>query len=222
VIDATSFLALGGVFSAMMTGNVVFLGLGLSSSANASVVGPLVAMAAFVTASALAALLARREGGPVFGTHVANVVEICLLAVACCIAATMNLDATGPTGYATLALLAAAMGWRTTNVRALGSVNVPTAVLNLTMLAGSGTPGAGPASLADLRPRVLALACFLGGAAAGGLLLRIDAWAPLAAAVVVSLLVSITLTRQRAVPHPLPAVSRDDNVSNERRSPTSA
>jgi uncharacterized membrane protein YoaK (UPF0700 family) len=213
VIDATSFLALGGVFSAMMTGNVVFLGLGLSGSADASVVGPLVAMAAFVTASALAALLARREGGPVFGTHVANVVEICLLAAACCIAATMHLDATGPSGYATLALLAAAMGWRTTNVRALGSVNVPTAVLNLTMLAGS--PGAGPAGLADLRPRVLALACFLGGAAAGGLLLRIDAWVPLAAAVVVSLLVSIMLTRARGVPHALTAVSRGDNVSND-------
>jgi hypothetical protein len=127
----------------------------------------------------------------------------------------VNLDATGPSGYATLALLAAAMGWRTTNVRALGSVNVPTAVLNLTMLAGS--PGAGPAELADLRPRVLALACFLGGAAAGGLLLRIDAWAPLAVAVVVSLLVSIALTRERAVPHLLPAVSRSDSASNDTR-----
>jgi uncharacterized membrane protein YoaK (UPF0700 family) len=200
VIDATSFLALGGVFSAMMTGNVVFLGLGLSGGAHTSVTGPLLAIAAYVTASAFAALLARRLAGPVFGTRTANAVEIGLLAAACVVAAAPTLDATGPSGYATLVLLAAAMGWRTTNVRALGSVNVPTAVLNLTLLAGPGSPGAGLAGAADVRPRVLALACFLGGAVTGGLLLRIDAWVPLAVAAVVSLLVGLALSRARGAP----------------------
>jgi uncharacterized membrane protein YoaK (UPF0700 family) len=199
VIDATSFLALGGVFSAMKTGNVVFLGLGLLGGADASVLGPLLALAAYVTASALAALLARRSGGPAFGTQVANGVEIGLLTAACAVAAATTPDPDGVSGYATLVLLAAAMGWRTTSVRALGSVNVPTAVLNLTMLAGRGAPGPGLAGLADLRPRVLALACFLAGAVAGGLLLRIDAWVPPAVAVVVSLLVGIALSRERDV-----------------------
>jgi uncharacterized membrane protein YoaK (UPF0700 family) len=199
VIDATSFLALGGVFSAMMTGNVVFLGLGLSGSADSSVLGPLLAIGAFVTASALAALLARRIAGPAFGTRTANAVEISLLAVACCIAATTTLDATGLSGYATLAVLAAAMGWRTTNVRALGSVNVPTSVLNLTMLAGPATPRPGLAGGADLRPRALALACFLAGAVAGGLLVQIDAWVPLALAAAISLGVGFALSRERAV-----------------------
>jgi uncharacterized membrane protein YoaK (UPF0700 family) len=202
LIDATSFLALGGVFSAMMTGNVVFLGLGLSGSADASVLGPLLAIVAYVTSSALAALLARRLAGPAFGTRAANAFEIGLLAAACCIAAATTLDANGLSGYATLLLLAAAMGWRTTNVRALGSVNVPTAVLNLTMLAGPGTPRAGLVGLADLRPRALALACFLGGAVAGGLMLRIDAWVPLAVAVLISLLVGIALSRECAVSIP--------------------
>lgn len=198
VIDATSFLALGGVFSAMMTGNVVFLGLGLSDSVDGSVLGPLLAIAAYVVASAVAALLARRTAGPAFGTRTANAVEIALLAAAASVAAATALDAHGPSGYATLALLAAAMGWRTTNVRALGSVNVPTAVLNLTMSAGPLTPGPGLAGAADLRPRALALACFLGGAVAGGLLLRIDAWVPLAVAALVSVLVGIGLARERA------------------------
>ncbi|MGB7158951.1 MAG: DUF1275 family protein, partial [Tepidisphaeraceae bacterium] len=63
VVDATSFLALGGVFSAMMTGNVVFLGLGLSGGGDSSVVGPLFSIAAYVMASAVAALLARRTAG---------------------------------------------------------------------------------------------------------------------------------------------------------------
>lgn len=139
VVDATSFIALGGVFSAMMTGNVVFLGLGLSDSVESSVAGPLIAIAAYLVASAAAALLARRGAGPAFGTRASNTVEVGLLSAATCVAIATTLDADGASGYVTLALLAAAMSWRTTNVRALGSVNVPTAVLNLTLVAGPGT-----------------------------------------------------------------------------------
>ena len=199
VIDATTFLALGGVFSAMMTGNVVFLGLGLSGGHDASVVGPLLAIAAFVVASACASGLARRVNGPAFGTRTGNAVEIGLLAAACAVAVATTLDPDGASGYVTLCLLAAAMGWRTTNVRALGSENVPTAVLNLTLLAGPATQRPGLAGAGDVRPRALALACFLGGAVAGGLLVRIDVWVPLALAVVVSLAVGFALSRQRAL-----------------------
>jgi uncharacterized membrane protein YoaK (UPF0700 family) len=198
VVDATSFLALGGVFSAMMTGNVVFLGLGLSDSVHSPVLGPLIAIVAYLIASAAAALLAGRTAGPAFGHRTSNAVEVGLLAGATCIAAVSTLDADGASGYAILALLAAAMGWRTTNVRALGSPNVPTSVLNLTMIAGPRTRGNGLAGPADLGPRALALACFLGGAVAGGLLLKIDLWVPLASALLLSLLVGIELSRERA------------------------
>lgn len=40
VIDATSFLALGGVFAAMQTGNVIFLGLGIAGAASAPLFAP--------------------------------------------------------------------------------------------------------------------------------------------------------------------------------------
>jgi uncharacterized membrane protein YoaK (UPF0700 family) len=198
IVDATSFLALGGVFSAMMTGNVVFLGLGISGNVDSSVVGPLIAIAAFLLASAAATLLARRTDGPPFGHRASNAVEFGLLAAATCIAAATTVDADGTSGYVTLALLAAAMSWRTTNVRQLGSVNVPTTVLNLTMLAGPATPGGVLAGAGDLRPRALAFACFLVGAVTGGLLLKIDLWVPLAVAALVSLLVGIGLSRARA------------------------
>jgi uncharacterized membrane protein YoaK (UPF0700 family) len=207
VIDATSFLALGGVFAAMMTGNVVFLGLRLSDSVHSSAVGPVLAIAAYVGASATAALLAKRTAGPAFGRRVSNAVEIGLLAGATCIAAATTLDADGPSGYATLVLLAAAMGWRATNVRALGSVDVPTTVLNLLMAAGPTVPSGGLAGVDDLRPRALAFVCFLGGAVTGGLLLKVDVWMPLALAVVLSLLVGLGLSRERAAladPDPAP------------------
>lgn len=197
LVDATCFLALGGVFAAMMTGNVVFLGLGLAGSAGASVTGPLIAIAAFLGASAAAALLAGRNGGPVFGTRASNAVEIGLLAAATCVAAATTLDPDGASGRAALALLGAAMGWRTTNVRALGAVNVPTAVLNLTLIAGPATPGGGLAGGADLGPRALALACFLAGAVAGGLALRLDPWVPLAVATLLTAALSVGLIRQR-------------------------
>jgi uncharacterized membrane protein YoaK (UPF0700 family) len=181
-----------------MTGNVVFLGLGLSDSVDSPVAGPLLAIAAYVIATAAAALLAGRTAGPTFGRRASNAVEIGLLAAATCIAAATTLDADGPSGYATLVLLAAAMGWRTTNVRALGSVNVPTTVLNLTMVAGPITPSGSLAGPGDLRPRALALACFLGGAVAGGLLLKVDPWVPLALATLLSVLVGLDLSRERA------------------------
>jgi uncharacterized membrane protein YoaK (UPF0700 family) len=47
-IDAISFLALGKVFSAFMTGNIAFLGLRVAGASNApGVVAILVSMAAF-------------------------------------------------------------------------------------------------------------------------------------------------------------------------------
>jgi uncharacterized membrane protein YoaK (UPF0700 family) len=42
-----SFLALGQVFSAMQTGNVIFLGLGVVGEHEAPVPAPLVALCAF-------------------------------------------------------------------------------------------------------------------------------------------------------------------------------
>ena len=94
-------------------------------------------------------------------------------------------------------LLAAAMGWRATNVRAVGSVNVPTAVLNLTMIAGPATLGDGLAGRGDVAPRALAFAVFLLGAFAGGMLLKVDVWVPLALAVVVAMWVAFELERER-------------------------
>jgi uncharacterized membrane protein YoaK (UPF0700 family) len=193
IVDATAFLALGGVFAAMMTGNVIFLGLGLSDSVDFSVLGPLLAILAYVLTSATAAALAGRTTGPAFGTPISNAVEIGLRAAATAVAAFATVEADNTAGYATLVLLAAAMSWRTTNVRVLGSVNVPTTVLNLTMIAGRGL-----AAPADLTPRALALAALLAGALAAGLLLKAELWVPLATATALSLLVGLALSRERA------------------------
>ena len=52
IVDAASFLALGHVFSANMTGNVVFLGFGLAGAPGLSVPGSLVALVCFAAGAA--------------------------------------------------------------------------------------------------------------------------------------------------------------------------
>jgi uncharacterized membrane protein YoaK (UPF0700 family) len=48
LVDAVSFLGLGRVFTANMTGNVVFLGFGIAGGAGLPVVAPLVSVGAFL------------------------------------------------------------------------------------------------------------------------------------------------------------------------------
>src|SRR6478609_804203 len=59
IVDAVSFLALGQVFAAMQTGNVIFLGLGVAGAPGAPVLAPLVALGAFLAGGTAAALLMR-------------------------------------------------------------------------------------------------------------------------------------------------------------------
>src|SRR6516225_5702427 len=48
LVDAVSYLALGRVFTANMTGNVVLLGFGIAGSGGLPVVAPLVSLGAFL------------------------------------------------------------------------------------------------------------------------------------------------------------------------------
>jgi uncharacterized membrane protein YoaK (UPF0700 family) len=48
LIDAVSYLGLGRVFTANMTGNVLLLGFGIPGAAGLPVVSPLVSLAAFL------------------------------------------------------------------------------------------------------------------------------------------------------------------------------
>src|SRR5437588_10068053 len=62
LIDAVSYLALGRVFTANMTGNVVLLGFGIAGSGGLPVVAPIVSLASFLVGSAAGGILVRRMG----------------------------------------------------------------------------------------------------------------------------------------------------------------
>src|SRR4051794_31796938 len=62
LVDAVSYLGLGRVFTANMTGNIVLLGFGIAGSGGLPVVAPLVSLGAFLLGSAAGGVLAARTG----------------------------------------------------------------------------------------------------------------------------------------------------------------
>src|SRR6202521_4617308 len=62
-VDAISFLALGKVFSAFMTGNIAFLGLRVAGAGKPSAVAILASMAAFAVGVYISTLIVRPSEG---------------------------------------------------------------------------------------------------------------------------------------------------------------
>jgi uncharacterized membrane protein YoaK (UPF0700 family) len=134
VIDAVSYLGLGRVFTANMTGNVVFLGFGIAGTRGLPVIAPLVSAFAFVLGAGaggrLAVATADRRRRQV---TITLVIEVVLVLVAGALAAILNVRPDHVTGYAIIALLALAMGVRNATVRGLGVPDLTTTVLTMTL-----------------------------------------------------------------------------------------
>jgi uncharacterized membrane protein YoaK (UPF0700 family) len=197
IVDVTSFLALGQVFSAMQTGNVIFLGLGIGGVSGAPVLAPFVALAAFLAGGTAAALLAASVG-PTPGNRLrfAMATEIALLAGAALLAALTNVHAGDTTSYVLIALLSLAMGLRNTIARGIGDPNLATTVLNLTLGAFTSATPSGIASEPELALRAAAIGAILAGAVTGALLLKTSVALAIAtaAAVVVAAALSADAT----------------------------
>ncbi len=174
VIDAASFLALGQVFAAMQTGNVIFLGLGIAGVEGAPFLAPLIGLAAFLAGGVAAALVV--HGSRARPAAQAALlprwlgVEAGLLVLAAILAAVLDVDPGHASAYCLIALLSLTMGLRNTIIRGAAGPNLATTVLNLTLT--TATPGTvlAAAASADLRERAAGLLAILAGAVAGALL----------------------------------------------------
>jgi uncharacterized membrane protein YoaK (UPF0700 family) len=93
LVDAVSYLALGRVFTANMTGNIVLLGFGIAGSGSLPVVAPLVSLASFLVGAGAGGLLVKRMGQrhPVLVAR-ALAIEVSLLAVATIVAAATTVE----------------------------------------------------------------------------------------------------------------------------------
>ena len=174
LVDAFSYLRLGHVFVANMTGNVVFLGFGLAGVGEISIVASLFAVFAFALGAAVSG---RWAAGRAIHRGL-------LLAAATSVQAGVVLVASvivsvgGVQGSAVrltlIGLLALAMGGQNAVVRRLAVPDLTTTVLTLTVtgLVADTTP-----SSVRVR-RLISVLAMLAGAIAGGVLLR---WVGLAA-----------------------------------------
>ncbi len=179
LVDAVSFLGLGRVFTANMTGNIVFLGFGIAGAGGLPVVSPLVSLAAFLVGARGGGMLAARlaERHP---THVASAlsIEAGLIALAAAVAIAVDVEPNAVSGDAVIALLALAMGVRNATVRHLAVPDMTTTVLTMTLTglaAESHADGTGKGSAR----RVAAVLAMLIGAIAGALLLEVALSLPL-------------------------------------------
>jgi uncharacterized membrane protein YoaK (UPF0700 family) len=173
LVDATSYLRLGHVFVANMTGNVVFLGFALAGAGGLTVASSLVAIAAFLLGTLIGGRIATSIGehrGHVL--RAASVVETALIAVALILALALAHPGSGAQRYAVMIPLALAMGVQNATALRLAVPGLSTTVLTrtLTGLAADSRLAGGTGS--NPGRRILAITAMLVGAVIGGLLVR--------------------------------------------------
>ncbi|HEX4730370.1 MAG TPA: YoaK family protein [Solirubrobacterales bacterium] len=187
VIDAASYLGLGRVFAANMTGNIVLLGFGIAGSSGLPVVAPLVSLAAFLSG----AVIGGRMGATarLKATHLSHamLIEVGFTALATLIAIVFDITPGHFSGDLIIALLAFAMGVRNATVRRLKIADLTTTVLTMTLVGlAADSPLAGGDGKGSWR-RGAAVASMLVGALAGALLLKADLSLVLLAAALLAL-----------------------------------
>jgi uncharacterized membrane protein YoaK (UPF0700 family) len=185
LVDATSVLGLGKVFTANMTGNVVFLGFAIAGATGFHWVHYVVALIAFGLGAALAGRLFRAcvTRGRRRWLIAAAAIEASLLWAAAALSLPAWGEAAGQVTYVLIALSAAAMGSRNATVQQLRVPDLTTTVLTRTItglavdshLAGGGGENAG-------RRLHAILALFVGAALGALLVLNFGVAVPLAVA----------------------------------------
>jgi uncharacterized membrane protein YoaK (UPF0700 family) len=197
MVDAVSYVALGHVFVANMTGNVVFLGFAAAGVGGLSISSSLAAIAAFEIGAVIGG-----RAGVALGSHrgrylraVAGLGAL-LAAVATVAAALAGQPVSAGARFALIVPLALATGAQNAMARRVAVPDLTTTVLTMTLTGIAadsqiaGGRGGHPAR------RLLAVAAMLSGALLSALLvLHVDLIAPLA--IVTALLAAVALAAHR-------------------------
>jgi uncharacterized membrane protein YoaK (UPF0700 family) len=189
IIDAVSFIGLGRVFSANMTGNVVLLGFGIAGTPGLPVVAPIVSLAAFLAGAGAGGILTSRLASRHL-VHVAATLatEFTLVGIAAILSVAVHVQAAAVSGDVVIALLALAMGARSATVRRLAVPDLNTTVLTQTLVGLASQSILFGGSGEGTTRRASAVVAMLTGAVAGALLVKASLTAALAAAALLALL----------------------------------
>ena len=199
LVDATSFLKLGHVFVANMTGNIVFLGFGIAGAGGISIWASLTALSSFLAGGLVGGRLGARwssdRGRQLLATTSA---EFLLLSGATVIAALSGGEIGRASRYGVIVLLAIAMGIQNATARRLAVADLTTTVLTMTLTGIAADAALAGGHGSKLGRRALSVAAMLLGALIGGVLvLKVDTAAPLALAAGVLAIVSVLTDRER-------------------------
>lgn len=201
LVDAVSYVALGHVFVANMTGNVVFLGFAVAGAAGLSAAASLAALAAFLVGALVGGRIGTRLGGH-RGRHLrsATAISFSLVLIAVIAAAAIGQPVSRAARYGLIVPLGLAMGVQNATARRLAVPDLTTTVLTLTLTGIAadshlaGGPGGHP-----LR-RLISVSAMLVGALIGALLvLHVDLVLPLALA---AALMAVTAIAAHTLSHP--------------------
>ncbi|HEV7679908.1 MAG TPA: YoaK family protein [Candidatus Dormibacteraeota bacterium] len=171
LVDAFSYLILGRVFVANMTGNVVLLGFALAGAPGFSIANSAIAVAFFMLGALAGGSLGTRfaqRRDRLLAAAVA--LQVCLFAAAAILAVPGGNPVADGYRYALIAVLAVAMGMQNASVRKLAVPDLTTTVLTQTItgIAADSAMAGGQGS--STGRRLLAVAAMLAGALAGAVL----------------------------------------------------
>jgi uncharacterized membrane protein YoaK (UPF0700 family) len=173
-VDAITILGLGRVFTANMTGNVVFLGFAFAGAPGFNPLPYLAAIASFLVGAAAAGrfkLLYPENVSRAWLLH-ASMLEAAMLWIAALIALRFDIPSQEPRAalYGILGLTGFAMGFRNGVIRQLKIPDMTTTVLTLTITGLAAESKLGDGSNTNWRRRVGSVAAIFIGALLGGLL----------------------------------------------------
>jgi uncharacterized membrane protein YoaK (UPF0700 family) len=194
LVDAFSYLVLGHVFVANMTGNIVLLGFALAGAPGFSIAASATALAAFFAGALIGGRIGSRNGAHRARLHSsAGAVQALFLAASVILAALSGSPVAAGYRYALIVALATAMGIQNAAARKLAVPDLTTTVLTLTItgIAADSALAGGPGSKAG--GRLVPVVTMLAGALAGAVLVRhAPVWYPLAIALVTIVAGAIT------------------------------
>ena len=207
IVDAVGYLGLDRVFTGNMTGNVVILGMGLVGGTGLPVVGPAIALVAFMAGAATGGRVLRGDLAGWTARHTALFAAVAAVVLAAALSAALA-DAPGRGWqYGITAALGLAMGCQAATARHIAVKDVTTVVVTstLTGLASDSVLGSGKGQ--PWRRRAGAIVLIALGAIFGALLVKAHVGLGLLAAGLI--IAAVTGLGHAARPHTEPTPDYD-------------
>ena len=198
IVDAVSFLSLGHVFTANMTGNIVFLAFATARVPGLSVARSLTALLAFLGGAVIGGRVTGRAGSD---SQIRFAAQAFLLEVAFLFAASIcgfgyRVGLLDPSfqSFALIALTALAMGTRNAAVRKLAIPDLTTTVLTLTITGVGADSSLANGNNPRLARRVASVAAMFLGATLGAVVIHYSISAALWLATLISTVCTAVLS----------------------------